>query len=300
MNVLSLCDGMSCAQISLKELGINVDKYFASEIDKNAIAATQLNFPNTIQLGDVLKIDEVILSTLPKIDLVCFGSPCRSLSKQTIAHDGYHDGLKGVSGLFYQCADILAWIKKYNNPKVIFFVENVDSDKKKDLEVISNTLGVNPILLDSAHFSAQRRVRNYWTNINVNFALLQNDTSVLLDVMQPVDEIHDKYWYKISHSPIDMTKSVCCYLELGGQDIIKRVSNPNYKCPTLVACRGGHHQKKTLQDGRIRKLTPTEYMRLQGIPTWYKMPFADTHIYNMCGDGWNIPTVNFFFQFIHL
>lgn len=118
MNVLSLCDGMSCAQISLKEVGIKVDKYYASEIDKNAIATTQLNFPNTIQLGDVLKIDDYILSTLPKIDLVCFGSPCRSLSKATIAHDGYHDGLKGISGLFYDCTKILKWIQKNNNPEV--------------------------------------------------------------------------------------------------------------------------------------------------------------------------------------
>lgn len=35
MNVLSLFDGMSCARIALKELGIKVDKYFASEIDTN-------------------------------------------------------------------------------------------------------------------------------------------------------------------------------------------------------------------------------------------------------------------------
>lgn len=45
MNVLSLFDGMSCARIALKELGIKVDKYFASEIDKYAIAQTRLNFP---------------------------------------------------------------------------------------------------------------------------------------------------------------------------------------------------------------------------------------------------------------
>lgn len=67
MNVLSLFDGMSCARIALKELGIKVDKYFASEIDKYAIAQTRLNFPDTIQLGDVTQVDGY---ALPKIDLL--------------------------------------------------------------------------------------------------------------------------------------------------------------------------------------------------------------------------------------
>ena len=37
MNVLSLFDGLSGAQIALNRLGIKVDKYFAAEIDKYAI-----------------------------------------------------------------------------------------------------------------------------------------------------------------------------------------------------------------------------------------------------------------------
>ena len=104
MNVLSLCDGMSCGQIALKELGITVDTYYASEIDKVAIQTTQTNFPNTIQLGDLTKIDETILKTLPKIDLVFFGSPCRSISKSSQGRrkngKDYNNGLSGSSGLF--------------------------------------------------------------------------------------------------------------------------------------------------------------------------------------------------------
>lgn len=56
INVLSLFDGMSCGQIALDKLGIEVDNYFASEIDKYAIKVTQINYPNTIQLGDVTKV----------------------------------------------------------------------------------------------------------------------------------------------------------------------------------------------------------------------------------------------------
>ena len=49
INVLSLFDGMSCGQIALREAGIKVNKYFASEIDKFAIQQTQHNFPDTVQ-----------------------------------------------------------------------------------------------------------------------------------------------------------------------------------------------------------------------------------------------------------
>ena len=77
MNVLSLFDGMSCGQIALKELGIEPDIYYASEIDKFAIKQTQLNFPNTIQLGDVRNIK---VTDLERIDLILGGSPCYNLS----------------------------------------------------------------------------------------------------------------------------------------------------------------------------------------------------------------------------
>lgn len=297
MNVLSLCDGMSCAQIALKELGLVVDNYFASEIDKNSIKVTLTNFPNTKEIGDVKNIMH-LLPTLPKIDLVCYGSPCRSLSKATMAHNGYHDGLNGISGLFYDCTAVLNWIKKYNNLNVKFFVENVDSDNKKDIALMTEALGVEPLLLNSGNFSAQNRLRNYWTNIKVDITKIPDNKLVLKDIMQSENEVADKYWYKERHTAVDMTKAVCCILDIKGYDLIKRVQNPLYKCPTLTACRGGNTQKKVLQNGRVRKLTPVEYMRLQGIPEWYKIPLADCHIYNMCGDGWNIPTIKFLFSYL--
>jgi len=56
MNILSLFDGMSCGQIALNRAGIKYDNYFASEIDKYAIAITKYNFPNTIHLGDIINL----------------------------------------------------------------------------------------------------------------------------------------------------------------------------------------------------------------------------------------------------
>ena len=51
MKVLSLFDGISAGQVALQKSGIQVDTYYASEIDKHAIKVTQNNFPNTIQLN---------------------------------------------------------------------------------------------------------------------------------------------------------------------------------------------------------------------------------------------------------
>ena len=293
MNVLSLCDGMSCGQIALKELNIPIDSYYASEIDKNAIKVTQDNFPNTIQIGDVTKITEDFLRTLPKIDLVLFGSPCRSLSKATAGREKYNNGLQGVSWLFYPCNDILQWIKKNNNQNVKFLVENVDSDKKDDIEEMSNLLGVQPIMIDSNLFSAQDRKRNYWTNIPIA-PLPTSCSTVLKDILD--DNVDEKYFYNKPFTYNGDDKKVQAILEMKGHDIIKRVNNKNYKSPTLTSCRGGNLQKKVYDNGRCRKLTPNEYRKLQTIPDWYKMNVANSHIYNMCGDGWTIEVIKHIFK----
>ena len=293
MNVLSLCDGMSCGQIALTELGIKIDNYYASEIEKNAIKVTQDNFPNTVQLGDVTKITEEFLQTLPKIDLVIFGSPCRSLSKATAGRKKYNNGLEGISWLFYPCNDILQWIKKYNNSDVRFLVENVDSNKTNDINEMSNLLGVQPVMIDSNLFTAQDRKRNYWTNIPI--APLPTSCDIVLkDIMD--NNVDEKYFYDKPFTYNGEDKKVQATLHINGHDIVKRVNNKNFKSPTLTSCRGGNLQKKVFDNGRCRKLTPNEYRKLQTIPDWYKMNVSDSQIYNMCGDGWSIEVIKHIFK----
>jgi DNA (cytosine-5)-methyltransferase 3A len=114
MKVISLFDGISTGQYCLKQLGIDVEKYYASEIDKYAIAITQHNFPNTIQMGDVNKWREwdIDWST---IDLIIGGSPCQNLSNA-----GNGTGLEGSeSSLFFRYLEILNHIKSLN-PNVKF------------------------------------------------------------------------------------------------------------------------------------------------------------------------------------
>ena len=56
VEVLSMYDGMSCGRLALRELGADVVRYCATEIDKYAITTTQANFPDTVQLGDAFQV----------------------------------------------------------------------------------------------------------------------------------------------------------------------------------------------------------------------------------------------------
>ena len=153
MNVLSLFDGISCGQLALQRLGIKVDNYFASEIDKYAIKVTQHNFPDTIQIGDVTKVKG---SDLPKIDLLMGGSPCQGFSFASPTKLNFDDPR---SKLFFEFVRLL----RECNPKY-FLLENVKM-KRESEQVITELLGVEPILINSALVSAQNRQRLYWTNI---------------------------------------------------------------------------------------------------------------------------------------
>jgi len=152
MNVLSLFDGMSCGQIALDRLGVRVDQYFAAEIDKYAIQVAKKNYPNTQHIGNVLDVKG---EDLPKIDLLIGGSPCQGFSfagKQLNFDDPR-------SKLFFEFVRLL----KETKPKY-FLLENVRM-KKEYQDVISEHLGVEPVMINSALVSAQNRVRLYWTNI---------------------------------------------------------------------------------------------------------------------------------------
>lgn len=190
MRVLSLFDGISGTQQALKNLGINPEVYFASEIDKHAIKVCLNNFPNTIQLGDVTKLHGFDFG---KIDLMTWGSPCQDLSIAKKDRKGL-DGQR--SGLFWDAVKLWQRIK----PKY-WIMENVASMSKQAMHEISRTLGTYPIMIDSALVSAQQRKRLYWTNIKSNETL---DGSV----PQPKDEgilLKDV----IESGDVDRFKSVC-------------------------------------------------------------------------------------------
>lgn len=178
LTVLSLFDGMSCGAIALQESGIKIKQYFASEVDSYAIAQTQHNFPQTVQLGNV---KNVVVSDLPPIDLLIGGSPCQGFSfagKQQNFNDPR-------SVLFFEYVRILHDIQKYN-PDVKFLMENVRMRTEFENE-ISRHLGLFPVMINSALVSAQNRVRLYWTNIRTRTETNLFDSVVYTDIPQPED-----------------------------------------------------------------------------------------------------------------
>jgi DNA (cytosine-5)-methyltransferase 3A len=184
MKVLSLFDGISCLRVALGDREV---EYLASEIDPYAIKVSKANYPDIKQLGDVKNI-----SGLEGIDLLCGGSPCTDLS---VAKNN-RKGLEGEhSSLFYEYLRILRETK----PKW-FILENVNSMPKKDKDIITKEMGVEPIMIDASLVSAQSRKRLFWTNIPV--VGLPTDRKIFLkDILQADADIDEKMFLKSEIKP---------------------------------------------------------------------------------------------------
>lgn len=209
MKVLSLFDGMSCGQIALKQLGIIPERYYASEIDKHAIKQTQLNFPDTIQLGDVTKWKEWDIDW-KSIDLILAGSPCQgfSFAGKQLAFDDPR------SKLFFVFIDILNHIRSLN-PDVLFLLENVNM-KKSHMRIISEYCRVFPVNINSNLVSAQNRDRWYWTNIRTKQVGLFGEAYT--DIPQPEDK--GIFLRDILESQVDEKYYV-------SQAVLDRMNNPH-------------------------------------------------------------------------
>lgn len=276
MRVLSLFDGMSSGMLALERAGIPVERYVAYEIEPNAIKISKKNYPQIEHCGDVKTAD---FTQYKDFDLLIGGSPCQSLS---IVQAKTRQNLNGKSKLFFEFVRAFEEMK----PKYFLF-ENVASMTDECKQVISNCFGCTPILIDSADFSAQQRQRYYWTNIPItNY---YPSKLVLKDIMQ--SKVEEKYFYNCSFDKPDMTKQVCTNLHIKGHSILKRVMNPDFECHTLTTCGGGNTQKKVMDNGRPRKLTPVEYERLQTLPDNYTDGVSDTARYTMLGNGWTVDVI---------
>ena len=226
MNVLSLFDGMSCGRQALERAGIKVDNYYACEIDKYAIQVTMKNYPDTIQLGDVRNIKA---EDLPKIDIMMGGSPCQSFSfagkragmstkcnQEILTLDEYlklkqeNFEFEGQSYLFWEYMRVL----KQVNP-TYFLLENVKMSKKWE-EVLSNAIGVKPILINSSLVSAQNRKRLYWTNISDKIEQPSDKGIYLKDILE--EEVDEKYY--LSSSVVERFKEKLVSTSIDEKDVV--------------------------------------------------------------------------------
>lgn len=304
-------DGMSCTQIALERLGIIPERYFACEIDKHAIHVTQKNYPNTIQLGDVTKID---YKSLGGVDLLVGGSPCQ----------GFSFAGKGLnfqdprSRLFFIFVSALYQIR----PKY-FLLENVLM-KKEHQDVITSYLGVEPIMINSKLVSGQMRKRLYWTNIPEITQPVDRGI-VLNDILEK--EVDDGFYYS--------DKALECIIrfeQARKKDLYVWQKNEKFECLTashhkgysgqrlhgisqLNPCKkaGGKQPRmqdriydslgkspaltmfsdrlKILKDLNLRYITPIECERLQNVPDNYTNHVSKTQRYRMLGNGFTVDVI---------
>lgn len=292
MKVLSLFDGIACGYEALVKAGIKVDRYVAYEIDKNAIKIAKKNHPDIEEMGDVSVAD---FNDYEGFDLLIGGSPCQDLSNYKYDR-GDVKGLDGEkSNLFFYYVKALRVIK----PKYFFF-ENVASMEKKWRDVITDEIGVEPIMINSDLVSAQLRKRLYWTNIP-GITQPADRGIVLKDIVIPSCNVPKKYWYhrEFTYNGDD-TKVQATLLGKGLMRNMRECYNLNSKCNTLLCDGdGGNRQKKIYQDGRCRKLMPIEYERLQTLPDNYTDCVADCHRYTAIGNAWTVDVVAHCFAYIN-
>lgn len=322
MKILSLFDGISCGRVALERAGINVEEYYASEIDKYAIQISDKNYPDIVRLGSVVDVlfnkalGELFFEKNYKdIDLLIGGSPCQDLS---IA--GKRKGLSGErSGLFYEYVRILSEVK----PKY-FILENVASMSKEARETITKELfGIEPVMINASLVSAQNRKRLFWVGKLDEFGTYQKveipqpeDKGILLkDILE--EEVDIKYYITkdrkntfVTNRPQDIDNIKAQTLLVGGT--LPTIAFPKAYCLKVggqqgLTERGFNKFLNSRQDnfvwnneGYIRKLTPIECERLQGLPDNYTEGISNTQRYKTLGNAFNVDVVAHILKYINL
>lgn len=322
VRILSLFDGISCGRIALERAGIKVGKYYASEIDKNAIKVSKHNWPDIVHLGSVTDVKS---EELDAIDLLLGGSPCQSFSfcgkrngmstvdKQEVLTLEHYLQLKaenykfdGQSYLFWEYVRLLKEVK----PKY-FLLENVRMTKKWQ-DVISKTLGVEPIVINSSKLSAQNRVRLYWTNIP-NVTQPEDKGIMLKDIIQ---QDYDGIWVwprgeNKGKSPTVTTSSWehnfliyngaaqrTRYKEGGGSKQVIELRKDGKANAMLTGTIKSLLSVKDVNSERVRKFTPQEAEALQTVPQNYTSCISDHQRYRCLGNGWTVDVISHILGFL--
>nr|WP_242550135.1 DNA cytosine methyltransferase [Enterococcus sp. MJM16] len=295
INVLSLFDGISCGQVALERAGIEVENYYASEIDKHAISITQKNYPFTIQLGDVKNWREW---KLPKIDLIMAGSPCTywTIAKNYRAKQKKETEPIGEGwDLFKQFYNTVTALKP-----TYFLFENNHRISKNIIDAITKHLGVSPILIDSSTVSAQKRKRLYWTNIpNITQPI---DKGLLIKDIYEYDENLIKKDIRIFDTAVITDNYIKYDLSYKGhysqQD---RLYFLDGKAPTVPKSRTETKVNILISRDDIstyKKISPVEAERLQTLPDNYTYGLPKTRRFEAIGNGWTVDVIVHILRFM--
>lgn len=282
--VLSLFDGISCGLQALKNQGFVVDKYFASEIDKNAIKVSEDNHPEIIRLGDVTTVgfkNGILYSQngewdIGQVDLVLAGSPCQGFSmagKQLNFDDPRSKLYFEFKRILNECRGSTSEIKLH----VDFLLENVNM-KKEYIEYIENDLTCWALKINSRHFSAQNRPRFYWTNLIDELDKLQMKFTMGSERTSPhiTTILEDQDYNGVWTWPRGYNK--------GGTRLVDKV-------PCLTTSSWQHNFLVEKSDGSRRKFTPVEAERCQGLVDGYTKVLSDNQRYIVLGNCWTVPVI---------
>lgn len=268
MKVLSLFDGISCGYLALQRAGIPIDSYVAYEINKYAIQVSKKHHPDIIHKGDVFDAD---FTEYKGYDLIMGGSPCTnwSIARRDRNEGGINTGLS----LFNQYVKALDEVK----PKY-FLYENNFRIGKDVTNTITDSLGVQPILIDSALVSAQRRKRLYWTNIPTT---LPEDKGIAVsDVISPDRKWRplEKWVYGISYGRPRVDR----------MPTLSRITKSG-----TVTTKDNHPWCYYLNDDRTMfcNFTPLEYERLQTLPDNYTEGLSKAQRCKCIGNAWTVDVI---------
>ena len=211
-------------------------KYTAIEIDKFAVKVSDDNHEGIVRYYDVREVKGEMLG---KVDFFCGGSPCQgfSFSGKQLAFDDPR------SVLFFEYVRLLNELREIN-PDMVWMLENVMM-KKEFEQIITETVGVNPIRVNSAIFSPQNRIRNYWLSWKVNPLLFVDRVRYIHHILQSDSEEEIRtYTPRDQGSSSDNCRQVGHADDINGHDILKRIYSPNAKAPTLNTMGGGNRHPK--------------------------------------------------------
>ncbi|WP_109409538.1 DNA (cytosine-5-)-methyltransferase [Proteus genomosp. 4] len=295
MIYLSLFNGISAGRLALSRAGIKFDKYYIAEIDKFANKVSEFHYPDNIQLGDVNNWREWDIDW-SSVGLVTAGFPCQSWSLA-----GKQLGDKDERGkLFWTTLEIMNHVLE-NNPDAKFMLENVKMKKEFEEYITLHTeraLGyVNKTLINSSLLSAQNRQRYYWTNFEVS---QPEDKGIFLkDIIENINSSNRPYEKR---NNINSRQSELMHIgnavDIKGNETILRVYSTDGKSPTLSTCQGGHRQPKIALDcNNYRKLTATEFARLQTFPDgWCENIVSNSQSYKCYGNAWTVDVIAHIFK----
>ncbi len=330
ITVLSLFDGIGGAKLALDRCGIKTKRYFASETDKYAIYQTHINFPEIMQIGDAREVDGKMF---PDAGLVIGGVLCQSLCftgrkdvelpiepvevtslKQYLELKDTGFEFDGQGYLIWEFIRILNEVNTVN-PNVKFLLENIGMNEKWE-NIISDSLGVKPLYINSKVISGQTRRRLYWTNIiddvnfvddltgkydlfnyldwetdNAKYCLPPESVEKILDQMS-VDsvpkEIARGYWLPYDDYNHKFPKNVN---KIGAVRQTFANKAPSNGCKLIRETITGAIEFNDPKHVEVRILKPGECAKLQTFPENYVWDVSERQIYRLLGNCWTIDVV---------